>query len=81
MPLLVGPLSVNTEPLFTIKYSMLILKKLLKIIANFNILDVLIRLIFVEEQVFYWPSQIYKSKIAAFDILMIMDKKVEEAEV
>jgi len=60
---------------------MLILKKLLRIIANFNILDVLIRLIFVEEQVFYWPSQMYKSKIAAFDILRIMDKKIEEAEV
>ena len=81
MPLLVGSLSLNTEPLFTIKYSMLILKKLLRIIANFNILDVLIRLIFVEEQVFYWPSQMYKSKIAAFDILRIMDKKIEEAEV
>jgi hypothetical protein len=47
LPLLIGPLKLDSKPLFTIKYSLFILRKLLKTILNFGLIEILIRMLFV----------------------------------
>ena len=47
LPLLIGSLKYELKPLFTLKFSLFILSKLMVTIHNFGLLEVFIRMIFV----------------------------------
>lgn len=74
MPLVIGP--VAKEPLNSfrnLKYSLLVLEKMVKLICKLSMLEIFTRLLFIEEDVHLWPSTLSYADIADFAVHSILD--------
>jgi hypothetical protein len=58
LPLLIGPLKYAIKPVFSFKYSLLILSRIIKIIKNSNLLQKFIKIIFIENKVYYDENEL-----------------------
>lgn len=47
LPLLIGSLKYEVKPLFSLKFSLFILRKLVNTIRNFGLLEAFIRMLFI----------------------------------
>ena len=67
LPLLIGPLlKANELPLFSLKFSLFVIKRMIPVIHNLGMFEILLRMIFIEDNVYYWSNQLFKAKVIPF---------------
>lgn len=67
-------------PLFTLKFSLLVLNKLIKTIWNFNLLQLLIDILFSADEIVYEYSSLYKAALPPFSVRRLLSTEVVAKE-
>lgn len=80
IPLVIGSLNTNGIPLFTLKFSLFILNKLIKTFRNLDLLSEFGQLLFVSQTVSYKDCQMGTAVLRQFGLrkLGIAQSEVEE---
>lgn len=68
LPLLVGPFHYSSQPIFTLKFSLYVIKKLIHVIYQFGLIEPLIKILFIDEKVIFWPSSLQKGIMTPFKL-------------
>jgi hypothetical protein len=80
VPLVVGSLNTNGIPLFTLKFSLFILDKLLKTMRNLDLLGPLGELLFVNQTVTYLDCQMGTALLRPFSLRRLLEGMPESEE-
>jgi hypothetical protein len=80
VPLVVGSLNTSGIPLFTLKFALFILNKLLRTMKNLELLGELGQLLFVSQVVSYHDCQMGTASLRPFSLRLLGDVRAVEDE-
>ena len=80
MPLIVGSFNTNGIPLFTLKFALFLVSKLIPTIGKLGLLNDLGSLLFEEKEVFYEDRQLSTAILNPFHFKRLKDKQTQEEE-
>lgn len=80
MPLLVGAIRSEKIPLFTLKFSLLTINKLIPTLNNFSLLSCFVKLLFFDEEAIYYPSTLFKAMLKPFSLQKLIKYEISEKE-
>ena len=72
LPLLVGPLKYQQCPIFTLKFSLFVVQKLVPILEKFGLLHRFIQYAFIAETVRYDPETLQKGVLRPFSLAHLL---------
>ena len=82
-PLLIGSIRNDKMPLFTLKFSLFALNKLVPALHGLGLLETLVSLLFFDENVVYSPSTLFKAGLPPFSLeklRQLLEREVEDAD-
>lgn len=72
LPLLIGSLNTKGIQLFTLKFSLYIITKLIKVITNMGLLNQLGKLLFTNQKIVYYDDQLETTALKSFNLKNIL---------